>query len=474
MSISTEPNDDKTTGLQKHMTISNCISYLISIIIGSGIFIVPNGILRDSGSVGVAFLVWIFGGVFSIFGAISYAELGCLIPKTGGEYIYLRTAFPKVFGFLFVWSYTFIYNPAVGAFAALLFSDYALKSFFPSCQSPSEVRTILAAIAIMIICLVNCMSIKLGQILGYVFNIGKIIGLLMIIGFGVYGLYKGRVESFMNPFENSSTDVTKLAIAFNAGCFSYGGWNCLNNLVGEMKNPNRTFPVSIFTGLAGVVAIYLTINVAYLTLLSPKEMIESNAVAFTFAEKLIGSYSWIISIFVCLSALGFINGILVSASRQIYAAANSDDMPSVLGLISIKYRTPITSVIFSGIVAVVYLAIKDMDILLNISMLLVYIWCIACTIALLYLRKTQPDVPRPFRVPLIFPIIFLVICFFLAGMICIIYTKEFLLCTIFIIIGLPVYYICTKEKPAEIQQKINKFTIWMQKLTLSVIDTKAE
>ena len=95
---------------------------------------------------GVAFLIWIFGGVFSTFGALSYAELGCLIPKTGGEYIYLKTAFSDIYGFLFVWSYAFIYNPAVAAFAALLFSDYALKPFFPNCDSPVYTRLTLAIV----------------------------------------------------------------------------------------------------------------------------------------------------------------------------------------------------------------------------------------------------------------------------------------------------------------------------------------
>ena len=85
----------------------------------------------------------------------------------------------------------------------------------------------------------NCLSVRLGQNLGYLFNFGKILGLLLLIGIGIYGLMLGRVESFANPFENSSTDFFKLAIAFNAGCFSYGGWSSLNNLVGEMENPNK-------------------------------------------------------------------------------------------------------------------------------------------------------------------------------------------------------------------------------------------
>lgn len=473
--MDTDSNNDKKIVLRKSLNILDCVSYLISMIVGAGIFIVPNGIIRDSGSVGVAFLIWIFGGVFSMFGALSYAELGCLIPKTGGEYIYLKTAFSDLWGFLFVWSYTFIYNPAVAAFAALLFSDYALKSFFPSCESPVEARLCLAAAATIIITGVNCFSVRLGQTLGYIFNFGKIAGLFLIMAFGVYGLYNGRIESFIDPFRNSTTDLTKIAIAFNGGCFAYGSWNTLNNLVGEMKNPNRTFPISIFTGLTMVIFIYLSVNVAYLTLLSPKELMQSNAVAFTFVEKLIGSYSWIMSIFVCLSALGFINGSLVASSRQIFAAANNEHMPFFLGLISIKFRTPITSVILAGVLALIYIAIKDMDTLLNISMLLVYIFNQCTVLALLYMRKTMPNEERPFKVNLFFPIVFLIICFCLAVMICFIFPFEAVLCVSFIILGLPVFYFCTKsEKPEVIASKINSFTEWTQKLTLSVAETKED
>ncbi len=142
-----DSKNDKKVVLRRNLNVLDCVSYLISMVVGAGIFIVPNGIIRDTGSVGGAFLIWIFGGVFSIFGALSYAELGCLIPKTGGEYLYLKTAFGDLWGFLFVWSYTFIYNPAVAAFAALLFSDYALKVFFPSCQTPVEARLALASLA---------------------------------------------------------------------------------------------------------------------------------------------------------------------------------------------------------------------------------------------------------------------------------------------------------------------------------------
>lgn len=462
--------------LKKSLTVLDCISYLISMIIGSGIFIVPNGIIRDSGSVGVALLIWILGGVFyAVFGALTYAELGCLIPKTGGEYIYLKSAFGDASGFLFIWSYALIYFPSVAAFASLLFSDYALKVFFPTCPSPDEARLILAAVAIIIITMINCMDVKLGQNFGYLFNFGKILGLLLIIGIGAYGLFLGRFESFKYPFADTSSDFTRLAIAFNAGCFSYGGWNSLNNLVGEMKNPNRTFPLSIFGGLFMVIIIYLLVNIAYLTFLSPKEMIMSNAVAFNFVEKLIGPYSWIISIFVCLSGLGFINGTIVGSSRIIFAAAKNSHMPSVFSLINLKYKSPMTAVIISGVIATLYTNLKDMDTLLNIAMLLAYLVNISCVLVLFHLRRARPYDERPFKVPLFFAVIFLVVCTILTAMICYIYSRESFMCLIFIASGIPVYYIFTKvEKPEGLQTKIDNFSIFMQKLTLSVPGDKEE
>jgi amino acid transporter len=168
-------------------------------------------------------------------------------------------------------------------------------------------------------------------------------------------------------------------------------------------------------------------------------------------------------------------------------------MPSVFGLISIKYRTPMTSVVLAGTITGVFISIKNMDTLLNIAMLLAYIFNILCVIVLLHLRKTIPNEPRPFKVNLFFPIVFLILCTILTCMICVIFTKEAVLCLIFITSGLPVYYVCTKiKKPAAIQNKISmfikvimarlfikkyyvllgSFNVWAQKLTLSVVGEK--
>lgn len=466
---------DGKVELKKNLGLTNCVSLLIGLIIGTGIFISPKGVIQETGSVGAALIVWVVCGIFSIFGAISYTELGCMIPKAGGEYEYLGTAFGDLPAFLFVWSFVVIVIPASFALTALTFADYALQPFFLDCLPPNNARLILAALAIVTITLINCVSIKWVNRLQHAFNMGKLAGLFAIVGFGVYALAVGRFENLSSPFENSSTDPGQYATAFYAGVYSYSGWSFLNYVVEEIKNPNKVLPLSIYLGLFAVILIYILINIAYFTLLSPKQMIDSSAVAFTFVEKIVGSYSWIMSICVALSCLGFLNGSLFSASRTIFAAARKNHMPSVLALINVEFLTPITSILFMSFLSILCLFFDDVYVLLKLTMLTEYIFIGGTVFGLLYLRKYRPEINRPIVVNLIYPIVFCVICLLIILMT--IYTSpiDSIMCVVVILAGVPIYGVfVVMDKPKSIDDKINAFTIWVQKLTLSVIDTKED
>lgn len=459
--------------LKKNLGLVDCVSLLIGLIIGTGIFISPKGVIQETGSVGSALLVWTACGVFSIFGAISYTEMGCMIPKAGGEYEYLGAAFGDLASFLFIWSFVIIVIPASFALTALTFADYALKPLYMDCDPPYHARLAFAALAIITITFVNCISTKWVTRLQNAFNIGKLVGLFAIMGFGAYALIIGRTENFEAPFEGSSTDPGTYATAFYAGVYSYSGWSFLNYVVEEIKNPNRVLPISITMGLTAVTLIYLFVNVAYFTLLSPKDMIDSNAVAFSFVEKLLGQVSWVMSFCVALSCLGFLNGSLLSASRAIFAAARKNHMPSVLALININYRTPITSIIFMSFLSILCLLFDDVLLLLKLTMLAEYVFIGGTVVGLLYLRKKSPDVLRPIRVNLFFPIVFVAVCFGIIAMTIYLTPGDSLLCFFVILCGIPIYGLfIVMDKPKALDDKINNFTIWVQKLTMSVIATK--
>lgn len=457
--------------LKKNLSLFNCVSLIIGIIIGSGIFLSPQGVIKEVGSVGSSLIIWVGCGVFSIFGAISYMELGCMMPRAGGEYEYLINAFGDFPAFLFIWTFVIIMIPASFALTALTFADYTLKIFFVECSPPYTSRLLLAAAAIIFVTVINCVSLKWVNYTQNAYNIGKIAGLFLIIGFGIYCLFIGRYEYLKDPFEGSSSNIGNYAVAFHSGLYSYSGWSYLNYVVEEIKDVNRTFPISIAVGLTIVIIIYFFSNVAYFTLLSPREMITSDAVAFTFTSKLIGPFSWIMSVFVALSSLGYINGALFSASRTIFGAARNSHMPTVLALINIKFLTPITSILFMALLSLICIFIEDVFLLINMTMLSEYIFIGSTIAGLLWLRKVRPDASRPIKVNLFFPVVFLLACLFILIMTFIKMPKESILCLVIIMSGAPVYLIFVKsKKPKSLQKKINDFTVWIQKFTLSVFD----
>ena len=140
--------DNNRIELKKNIGLFGGVSLIINIIVGSGIFVSPKGVIQEVGSVGLSILIWIICGLISIFGALTYTELGCMIPKAGGEYEYLLTAFGNLLGFLFVWAQLIIIIPTANAVAALTFADYLLQPFFSDCVIPNIARISLAASAV--------------------------------------------------------------------------------------------------------------------------------------------------------------------------------------------------------------------------------------------------------------------------------------------------------------------------------------
>lgn len=463
--------DNNKVELKKHIGLFGGVSLIINVIVGSGIFVSPKGVIQEVGSIGLSITIWILCGVISIFGALTYTELGCMIPKAGGEYEYLMKAFGNMLGFLFVWGQLVIIIPTANAVAALTFADYLLQPLFPDCDIPNLARVCVAASAVLILTLLNCVSVKWVTRIQNIFSTGKISALLLIIGMGIYCLIIGRYQNFENVMEGSNYDAGKIAVAFYSGLFCYTGWSYLNYVVEEVEEPTKTLPRAIWLGLVIVIIVYTFTNVAYFTLLTPKEMIDSSAVAVTFVEKLIGKYSWIMSILVALSTFGFINSILLSTSRIIFGAARNNHMPAMLAFINIKFLTPMVSVMFMSIATLICLNIKNTYVLINMGVLAEYIYITSAVLGLLYLRKTHPDLPRPIRVNLFYPITFLIVCFFIILMTLYQIPMESLGCLIVLAAGIPVYLVGVKwEKPKSIQKKLDAMTIFVQKLTYSVFD----
>eukprot|EP00088_Acartia_fossae_P065771 TRINITY_DN811_c0_g1_i10.p1 TRINITY_DN811_c0_g1~~TRINITY_DN811_c0_g1_i10.p1 ORF type:complete len:366 (-),score=-16.80 TRINITY_DN811_c0_g1_i10:522-1619(-) len=338
-----DKNEDDQVELKPKMTLLNGVTVIVGSIIGSGIFVSPSGVLKETGSVNMSLMVWIISGVFSMIGAYCYAELGCMIKKTGADYAYIMVTFGKFLAFIRLWVECIIVRPCSQAIVALTFSIYATKPFFPECDPPDEAVRLLAAICICILAFINCWEVKWATFVQDIFTYAKLLALFIIIATGVVQLGNGKVENF--TWENTESDVTKIALSFYSGLFAYNGWNYLNFVIEELQDPVKNLPRAIAISCILVTVVYVLTNIAFYTTLSVPEVLGSEAVAVTFAERLYGRFAFMIPVFVAMSTFGGVNGILLTSSRLFYAGACEGQMPEILSMIQVKKMTPAPAVL---------------------------------------------------------------------------------------------------------------------------------
>ena len=279
----TDPEANDSVHLKRRVGLVSGVALIVGTMIGSGIFVSPSGLLVRTGSIGVSFLVWTTCGILSLCGALAYAELGTMNTSSGAEYAYFMDAFGAPPAFLFSWVSTLVLKPSQMAIICLSFAQYAVEAFAAECNPPQELVKLVAILAIVLILLVNCYSVNLATGVQNAFTAAKLIAILVVIVGGSYKLIQGNTQHLQGAFETmeDSTPVTigRLATAFYTGLWAYDGWNNLNYVTEEIKDPSKNLPRSIMIGIPLVTICYALINVSYLAVMSPTEMIDSEAVA---------------------------------------------------------------------------------------------------------------------------------------------------------------------------------------------------
>merc|ERR1711983_141331 len=211
-----------------------------------------------------------------------------------------------------LWVECIIIRPCTVAIVALSFAVYSVKYIFPECDPPDESVRLLAAICICVLTFVNCYEVKWATFVQDFFTYAKLTALAAIIIAGFVQLGRGKVEYF--TWDNTETDVTKIALSFYSGLFAYNGWNYLNFVIEELQDPVKNLPRAIAISCTLVTVVYVLTNVAFYTTLSVPEVLGSEAVAVTFAQRMFGYFAFLIPIFVAMSTFGGVNGILLTSS----------------------------------------------------------------------------------------------------------------------------------------------------------------
>lgn len=458
--------------LKRRLGLWNGVAIIVGVIVGSGIFISPTGVYKAAGSMGASLIVWVICGVLSLMGAICMAELGTSISDSGGDYSYIKLAYGPCMSFLYLWVTVLIILPCSNALAALTFANYVLQPLYDGCQPPDHPVRLLALGIILILVWINCYSVNWSIKLQNAFTLTKVLALVLIITFGAYHLIIGRTENMVGDalWKGSPMTVTSLAAAFYSGLYSYAGWNALNFITEEIKDPIKNMPKAIIISMTSITVIYLLVNVAYFIVLTPDEITSSDAIAVIFGKKTLGVLSSIMPLSVALSTTSGLNALIFSSSRILFVGARQGQLFSLLNMINIKYLTPVPSLLIVGLMSALYLITTKILSLINYLVFIEASFGALAVSTLLVLRYKFPELQRPLRVPTLIPVIYLVASCLL------ILTPlwenpwEALFGTAILITGLPAYYLTAnwKVKPHIYQRSIDKVNNLTQKLTLSV------
>ncbi|XP_068528296.1 solute carrier family 7 member 13 isoform X1 [Anas acuta] len=402
--------------LKRNIGYFDGVSFIIGSIVGAGIFVSPTGVLKHSLlNVGVALVIWTASGLVSLMGSLCYAELGTALPFSGGEYSHIKRGLGSLPAFVFIWTSVFT-KPASNAARALLFAEYATQPFYGVCPAPEVLKKCLALAVLWSLGILNGRSVKMAAWVQTVFTLLKMMALSVIAVSGIVLLAGGRKETlsrFEDMFSSEMPNVSQIAEAFFQGLYAYGGWWSLNYMAEEMKNPSRNIPLTVMTAVPAVIVFYLLVNISYLTVLTPKEIVSSVAVAVTWADRVIPSVAWIIPLSVAVSIFGALNSSMFTLGRLSYAGSQAGHLPVLISMLNVHTCTPAPAMIFSTTIASIFIIPSDLLMLTNYFGFSAWLMIGLTCASLIVLRYREPNLHRPYKVFLPVPFLMVAMSFFL-------------------------------------------------------------
>lgn len=382
-------------------------NFLIINIIGAGIFVSPKGVLEHSSmNVGVSLCVWAVCAVLTMTSALCYAEIGITFPYSGAHYYFLKRCFSPFVAFLRLWTSLFL-APGIVASQALLLAEYGIQPFYPSCSAPTLPKKCLALAMLWIVGILNSRGVKELSWLQTMSTVLKI-GILSVISLsGLFLLVRGRKENvrrLQNAFDADFPEVSQLIEAVFQGYFAFSGGGCFTYIAGELKKPSKTIPRCIFTGLPLVTVVYLLANISYLTVLTPREMLSSDAVALTWTDRVIPQFTWAVPFAISASLFSNLVINVIETSRVSYLASENGQLPLLFSTLNV-HSSPFIAVLLNVSMASIAIVLTNLIELINYLYFVVSIWTALSIIGILKLRYQEPNLHRPYKVFLPFTFI---------------------------------------------------------------------
>jgi APA family basic amino acid/polyamine antiporter len=398
--------------LRRALGLWSTVAIIMGTVIGSGIFLVPTDMVKAVGTPGRVFAVWVFGGILSLFGALTYAELSAALPAAGGEYAYLTAAYGPFWGFLYAWTQTWVAKSASIAALATAFYSY-LADFLPGLQAPLyvvswpigpgggplEIRygQLLAIFLILFLSAVNYRGVRVGGRVQVGVTALKVI---LIGGVIAVGLLSRQAHVL-----NLSTSTTPIPggpagffVALVAALWAYDGWNNAGMLGSEVENPQRTFPLALIAGVTAIIGVYLLTNLAYFSVLNAGEVASSDRVAADMMRRIAGPHgAGAVSVAAMISIFAALNGSILSGSRVPYAMARDGYFFRHIGKVHPIFRTPSASILLLGVWSSLFVLSGHYTDLYNAVIFPSWILYGMTAAAVIVLRRKRPDLTRPYH-----------------------------------------------------------------------------
>lgn len=416
MDLNSDKKDTSQTGLIRQLGLFDSTMIMMGIVIGSGIFLTTGIMAKSIPSAGLILLAWFIGGLLTLAGALTYAELGAAMPEAGGQYVYLREAYGPMSGFLFGWILYLVYMTGGIAALALAFAEYS-GYFFPSLGTGNLLLTfdisffdstlhyslsagqMMGVAAIILLSIVNFIGVGLGKTVQNLFTVVKIgtIAGIIILGFAIG---KGTPPGLsMNPAGMSfGSIIVGLGVSLVAVAWAFDGWNNVNFVAGEIKNPKRNLPLALIMGTLGITGLYVLANYIYLYALPVEETIGVIRIAEKATGALFGSATGaLISALVVVSVFGALNGSILVGPRVYYAMAKDGLFFKKVAHVHPRFRTPGFAILIQAIWASLLTLLGTFEQIFTFAMFIAIAFWIAATASVFTLRKKRPDLPRPYK-----------------------------------------------------------------------------
>jgi amino acid transporter len=402
----------KVAVLKPTLSLVDAGALIIGMVVGASIFETPAIIAANAGSEGVFMLTWLLGGGMSLVGALCYAELATAYPHAGGSYHYFMRSFGKEIAFLFAWARMTVIQTGSIALVAFVFGDYASQILPLGNYSPS----LYAAFGIAFLTVLNLMSVQQGKWTQNLLTLTKVVGLLLVV---VVGFATSTAAPVVSAEETEPRGAFGLAMLFVL--LTYGGWNEAAYISAELRRVQRNMSRALIWSIGIITGIYLLVNLAYVQGLGISGIVQSEAVAADLMRRAVGEGgAKFISCLIAISALGAINATIFTGARTNYALGQDFPLFAFLGRWSDRTNTPFNALLVQGVIALALVLLGTLtrngfETMVDYTAPVFWFFFLLSGVSLFVLRRREPEVPRPFRVPAypLTPLLFCGICGYL-------------------------------------------------------------